>query len=288
MLRNYELRFSIGQIQCILMDVGTDLQVQEHRYYQHCHPGFELHYISKGYFDLSSEKKKLRVSQGEILLVPPGVYHYVTAVSEDACRMTLSVEMLYDEENSRQTRDGQFYHSFPRDRVISLPVEGTPIVDDMEKIYSLTREFDRSYSSVEKLRALCSLLMVNLFEVLSADKQMDMITDTPARSVQEFAIDSFLGNHFMRNDASGDLAKELNVSPRQLHRIMKKAYGMNFREKLKQIRIEIATDFLVNTDQSVEKIAELLGYSSSANFSAFIKRETGKTPLAIRKEERNK
>lgn len=285
MLRNYELHFSVGEIDCVIMDIGTDLRVQEHRYYQHCHPGFELHYISKGYFDISSEKKKLRISAGQLLLVPPGVYHHVTAVSENACRMTLSMNMRRRAQNGDHTRDGQFYRSFPREHIVCLSVSGAAVEDDLQRIYALTSNFDRSYLSVEKLRALCSLLVVNLFELFSADTQMDMLTETPVRAVQEFAIDTFLGQYFMQNDASGALARELNVSQRQLHRIMKKAYGMNYREKLKQIRMEIATDFLVNTDKSIGQIAELLGYSTSANFSAFVKRESGKTPSQIRKEE---
>lgn len=285
MLRNYELHFSVGQIDCVLMDIGTDLHIKEHRYYQHCHPGFELHYISEGYFDISGEKKKLRVSAGQLLLVPPGVYHHVTAVSENARRMTMSMDMLYREQKGHHTHDEQFYESFPREHIVCLPVSGTAIEEDLSRIYDLAGSFDRSYLSVEKLRALCSLLVVNLFELLSADTKMDMVTDIPMRSVQEFTIDTFLGSHFMENDSNGELARTLNVSQRQLHRIMKKAYGMSYRQKLNQIRTEIATDFLINSDKSIEKIAEILGYSTAANFSAFIKRETGKTPSQIRKEE---
>ena len=50
-----------------------------------------------------------------------------------------------------------------------------------------------------------------------------------------------------------------------------------------ETRIQIAVDLLRNTDMSINKISEILGYSCSANFSAFIKRNTGKTPTQIRK-----
>ena len=288
MLCNYELHFSIGEIDCLLLDIGTDLQDGGQSYYQHCHPVFELHYISEGYFYISSEKKKVRVSAGQLLLVPPGVYHYVTTVSENARRMTVSMDILGKEQAGSNTPGWQFYENFPKEHILCLPVSGTSVEDDLDRIYTLTSNFDRSYLSVEKLRATCSLLVINLFEMLSADTQKDLVTDAPIRTVQEFAIDAFLGQHFMHHDASNTLAKKLNVSQRQLHRIMKKAYGMNYREKLKQIRMEIATDFLVTTDKSIEQIAEILGYSNGTNFSAFVKRECGKTPSQIRKEERSR
>ena len=75
----------------------------------------------------------------------------------------------------------------------------------------------------------------------------------------------------------------LHVSPRQLHRIIKKSYGKSYREKLSEIRVEIATSFLSGSDKSIAEISELLGYSTPANFSTFIKNATGKTPSEIRK-----
>ena len=38
------------------------------------------------------------------------------------------------------------------------------------------------------------------------------------------------------------------------------------------------------TEKSVAEISEMVGYSSPANFSTFIKNVTGKTPSAIRRE----
>jgi len=62
---------------------------------------------------------------------------------------------------------------------------------------------------------------------------------------------------------------------------------MNYRDKLKEIRLEIALNFLSHSDKSIAQIAQLLGYGSSANFSAFIKKATGKTPSQLRKEARS-
>ena len=76
----------------------------------------------------------------------------------------------------------------------------------------------------------------------------------------------------------------LCISPRQLDRILRKSYGMSYREKLTEIRIEVSMDLLLTTEKSVAEISEMVGYSSPANFSTFIKNVTGKTPSAIRRE----
>lgn len=289
MLRDFEVSFSVGNVECVLMDLMDEYSdTGASRYYQHCHPAFEMHYISNGFFEVSSGRKLIRVGAGELLIVPPGVYHYVTTVSENASRMSLSVNMLLSEEYGCSSGSRRFYQCFPKEHSICVAVSDTPVQDALEMLRKLAKKFDKSFISVEKLRICIALMMVNLFELLSANEKADIIVQKPISSIQEFTIDTFFGSRFMQNNSNRDLARELNVSPRQLHRIMKKAYGMNYREKLKQIRMEIATDFLINSDKSVGEIAELIGYSSSANFSAFVKRETGKSPLQIRTEERRR
>ena len=47
---------------------------------------------------------------------------------------------------------------------------------------------------------------------------------------------------------------------------------------------EVSMDLLLTTEKSVAEISEMVGYSSPANFSTFIKNVTGKTPSAIRRE----
>jgi len=88
------------------------------------------------------------------------------------------------------------------------------------------------------------------------------------------------------NNGEALLAKRLNVSTRQLNRILKQSYGMNYREKLKEARLKLALEQLCHTDNSISQIAQQLGYSSAANFNTFIKNVTGKTPTQLRKESR--
>ena len=88
----------------------------------------------------------------------------------------------------------------------------------------------------------------------------------------------------MSNASNKALADELHISTRQLHRILQKLYGANYRDQLLQIRLKIATGFLTGTDKSIAEISEMMGYGSPANFATFIKKVTGKTPGQIRKE----
>ena len=100
---------------------------------------------------------------------------------------------------------------------------------------------------------------------------------------REYVINNFFAKHYMSNAAKEELAQMLHISVRQLHRVMQKIYGTNYRQQLTQIRLKIAVGFLNGTEKSIAEISELMGYSSPANFSTFVKKATGKTPGQIRK-----
>ena len=77
-----------------------------------------------------------------------------------------------------------------------------------------------------------------------------------------------------------ETAKKLNTSVRTLRRNLKKE-NSSFQCLLDEIRLELAQEYL-SSQMSIERIAELLGYSEAANFSHAFKRWTGAAPSQYR------
>ena len=78
----------------------------------------------------------------------------------------------------------------------------------------------------------------------------------------------------------GDLA---GTSVRSLQRRLN-AEGHVYSELVDQVRVELATEILENSDDSLNEIAERLGYSNPGNFSRAYHRWTGVSPNAVRKK----
>lgn len=78
------------------------------------------------------------------------------------------------------------------------------------------------------------------------------------------------------------VSRATNTSPRTIQRRLA-AEGTNFQEVLNNVRVNLASEFLLTTSLSIEKIAEKLGYSDAAAFSNGFKRMTGKTPSSFRR-----
>lgn len=83
------------------------------------------------------------------------------------------------------------------------------------------------------------------------------------------------------------ISKSAHVSARTLQRRLA-AEGTTFQEVLNDVRVNVASEFLVTTSSSIESISEQLGYSDATAFSHAFKRLTGLTPSAFRNGEMEK
>jgi AraC-like DNA-binding protein len=80
-----------------------------------------------------------------------------------------------------------------------------------------------------------------------------------------------------------EVARKLGMSSRTLARRLA-SEGLTFTGVLHALRSDLAKRHLADHDLSISKVAWLLGYSDVSAFSSAYKRQTGKTPRAIRQQ----
>ncbi len=289
MAGHYGLDFLIGETRCQLVHIQQGNMPIERStpYYYHQHLYFEFHYVEKGTAEFLCQEKPLQLQDGQLLIIPPGLYHSVTQQSEDLSQISLSISIAPPKTGSSETAF-QFFHSMPQDHAMVLSAKHSDLREDLLRLRLLAEESQPHYLNREKIRALSSIFLIDLYDLLIDEEKLELSADQIPPLSQEYVLDNFFASKFVSHSSSRELADQLHISPRQLHRTIKKKYNMNYREKSKETRVEIATNLLHNSDKSISQIAELLGYSRSANFSCFIKNATGKTPSQIRKEGREK
>jgi len=281
------LDFTVGTVPCRLIDVAPDLawMRDRDRVNQHRHPVFELYYVTDGSCSVTSGDSIYTITAGQMILISPAVYHRVDVSATGISGSMVTFEIMEPVSNRSDKHAVRFFEAFRQEQIVILNAQDPHVRMVMDQLSTLRTDYDGSYIRQEKLRTYCTLFLLQLFELLTLQKP-EMQVQTVETVPQEYEIDEFFSHNFSSNRSNAQLARQLNVSQRQLYRILKKSYGVNYREKLSEIRIEIAKDYLYNTDKSIGQIAEILGYSSGANFSTFVKKATGKTPSQIRKERK--
>lgn len=71
------------------------------------------------------------------------------------------------------------------------------------------------------------------------------------------------------------VAKEINISPSNLSRILNKQFEVSFRHLLREIRIQQAKRMLSSTQYSVKEVAARVGFSDTHYFSRSFKKVMG-------------
>ena len=272
-----------------LMDLGIritsvvpdyDKYKDESPYYQHQHSNYELHYAEKGSCELYCEGQYYPIEQGQFCLFGPGLYHSQKAESEDFNKICFAFD-LDGTAGKNPTRD-RLEKIFWQRRVL---VCGGPELVQLMKL--LRQELTlRQVFEVDALKGLLRLAVLQIARYASNEEGEEVPEKRGLDEIRVDLIDVFFNDHFNLSAGEEVLAERLGVSRRQLNRILQRLYGKSFREKMLEVRTEVAIDMLLNSSRSIQEISELVGYSTPANFSAFFKNAVGMTPSRMRERGR--
>lgn len=238
---------------------------------RHCNAEWEFHYIRKGEcrVDVAQNQYQLRV--GQALLIRPGLYHQAKTVSAELEHFTFGFTLP----------DGIVH------QLLSQNNEPTPIfalntgishtIDKLWNEATAQSPYTDAY-----IEALIRCLIVELLRFLNIDSGFaaDRVNTEEVHLTQ--IIDTFFEQHFADSCGEEALAKQLHFSRRHLVRILKKHYGMSFREKLNHARMDYATFLLRTTDRPVGSIGAEVGYSSESAFFKVFRQSFGMTPRQYR------
>lgn len=148
-----------------------------------------------------------------------------------------------------------------------------------ERIHTVRRELRERKNGYQEI-AQAELLML-LLEVARRLPREEVTEQPVSANLDELKldlIDEFFSQNYDRPDCKRkDLAQILCISERQLSRIFAQNYGMSFRERLLQSRMEMAESLRKNENLSAEQLSERVGYSSASAFRAAYKNYFGRS-----------
>lgn len=92
----------------------------------------------------------------------------------------------------------------------------------------------------------------------------------------------FMRENYMYGIGAGDAAEAIGLTEKYLCRLFKRELNVSPSEYLLEYRCERAMELLSSSELSVAEIARMVGFNDPAYFSRFIRKKTGKSPLAHR------
>jgi LacI family transcriptional regulator len=112
-------------------------------------------------------------------------------------------------------------------------------------------------------------------------------TDVVAVEDQEVAAAlRFIRQNAKRSIGVRDVVAQVALSRRALEIRFERSLGRSIRSEIQRVRLDWTKRLLVETDMSVEKISDVVGFNSLSYLSKVFHRETGKTMAQYRRENR--
>ncbi len=245
--------------------------------YRHCHAKHEAHIILSGECGMDVGDVSLRLCAGDVLLIAPGQYHCTTDASEDFSHYVLSF-LLKDSPPA----------SHFAERTTPFSIGQMPPYTLSLCHHAHTEMIGDQMFRTEALLAQYTMLLCETCRAVLTSADSEIRTASKTIDARFILIDNYFEAHLTKESSVEQMAEELHLSPRQISRILKNAYGVNFREKLRRTRMDRAGWLLRTTELSVSEISEQVGYNSETSFFKAFKMHYGLTPHAYRKAKKRK
>jgi AraC-like DNA-binding protein len=156
----------------------------------------------------------------------------------------------------------------------------TAIVRVKDKLNTLSNKENGFYSVMDLIMILYDLSNDENSRILCASTFVKQDDSSESRRIQK-AI-SFLHQNFQRDIRLIDVASHVNMTVVSFSRFMKKRTGKNYIEYLNDLRLGIATRYLVDTNKTIAEISYECGFNNLSNFNRIFKKRKGNTPKEFR------
>lgn len=291
-LENMNLKVPIGGLLFDILLDKTLLPAQVAKIQTiHNHAVYELHRILSGSGTLLINDKELPVEAGHVYLIGPTVYHSIkphagTPLTHSSIRFTYEAVAKPDvwfpvteAEAIKKAFSAVEHHRLPDE------TGGSIVARFLGEILEEVRA--PHLGAYVNIQGLFAQLIVQLVRSLLAESSHghEAPHELPSKLKDEMRsriIDRFFSRYFRTSPTLEALASELNLSVKQVNRLLLERYRTTFKQKLLDTRVEEAKSLLRASDMSIQRIAEEVGYTSSDNLCRVFIKKVGMTPTEFR------
>jgi AraC-like DNA-binding protein len=252
----------------------------------HNHGDYELRYVCSGKTRQILQNETVALTEGDMFLLHPMEYHYQTkkGFSHDISQFSIRFSMKEPNKDS----DPMAYKSYVMlsDFLISFRSAN----DKERTLLPLIRMIAEELSKKESgffgyLQAMCRIFLTNFLRLVFPAVSSFFASEAIRYSGNmRNRLDHFFRYHYMDDVKLQDLADAIQVSTRQVSRILIKEFGENYVTHLMHTRIQQAKYQLDYTNKDIHQISSDCGFQSYNYFATCFKQVIGQTPTEYRKQ----
>ena len=251
---------------------GNDIIQDTHR-----HDYFFILALSKGKGDHTIDFISYRIMNNTIFFMRPGQVHQLKL---NAGSQGYLIQFKRDFYLSNE-KDKRLLLRKASSKNIIQPDYKTfkKLIAVLGEILNESKNRNERYSDV--IKANLSIFFIGLVRFIQKNQSdSDEISAFQQDRLEEFS--ELLNAHISKNKQPAEYANMLNLTPYQLNKITKTAFGKTSSEFINEQIILESKRYLLSTSNQIKEIAYHLGYEDTSYFIRFFKKHTGLSPEAFR------
>ncbi|MBE7053593.1 MAG: helix-turn-helix transcriptional regulator [Ruminococcaceae bacterium] len=243
------------------------------QYYKH----FDLHkiyYVCEGEATLETDDGSFKLKKGVLGFVGYNRTSRLINVSDDFKRVVICLYRVNKNSNmifnliDKEIADKNIY---PVSKNFQNCIEY--IMDYMKN------EYDNYIPAIEYMAIPLLYEFFNITKLKFNFSYKNIEKESDDRKVK---MEKYIYKNIYRKISAEEVAKYMNMSLRQLNRILNNTCGWTVKHQIDGMKYNEAKKILVNTKLNLVEISSKLGFSSEHSFITFFKRMSGITPKNYR------
>lgn len=251
---------------------------QSENYPVHWHTALEIIMPLENTYSVEIASDRLTLECGDVLIIPPGELHELTAPSTGS-RLILLIDYSLICNLKGMNSILQLLHPYRHIRLDKDPVSA-------EALKNILLEIEAEYfGNAQFCEARIYSLLINFFvflgrETASSQKYFSTVTTSKHHEyVQKFMeVCNYINEHCTEEVTVDELAAIAGFSKFHFARLFKQFTNVSYYDYLTRKRIEHAESLLIDPDISITEVAMQSGFNSLSTFNRVFKNIKHCTP----------
>ena len=255
-------------ISCFYKEEPIDSKIR----FLHCHDGYEVLMMKRGNVGMQIEDRMITLQPGDIVLIPPYVFHFACQQSSDTyCRVVLNMKetviqsLIASDESYRHITD--VFYQTPD---YHIHVNGSTLrqlIDLACALEAASGSKADAYGANILSKSLLSIILV-ILNRQAASSVAPILPQTQAPSMPKVVTDVI---HYVDQNLAGDLsvsgiAESVHLNSVYLTRLFRQYSGLSLQQYIIEKRLAEAKRMLRN-GQSPTDVCYACGFNNYSNFS---------------------
>lgn len=265
-----------NSVELYLSYCGKEVCEPGHTYGPAARHEYLLHYIISGDGTFTVNNSSAKLQRRDIFLIYPEEYtHYCAGSLNPWTYMWVAF-------NGTRAPECLHYAGFSEtDRIRSFSCEETLVncVNMMLASHQLT------YSNDLIRQSQLMYFLAALIDDYQSSHAVQPAHEYPQQVYIDYAVD-FIEQNFQKNIKIGDLSSYIGIDRSYLTKLFRKNLNISPQEYLLEVRMNKASALLRSTNNPVNQVADMVGYTDALAFSKSFKSKFGVSPTTYRSLDR--